>query len=538
MFALGGCGEPPDSIVAKVGDHEIRASSLRKLFGDLSPEATDKTGDEARRHYLQILVDGRLLLLEARSRGIDTTQAVDESVRKAVNVRVRALYQRSQIGPGQPVTEADVRQIFEREGFDVERRLSRILAPDRQTIDEIAEALEAGQTFAEVAAVHSIDATSQRESGELGYVGPPLLTRLQIPPDLYQSLADGEVSRPIPFAGGAWQVVRFTDTEPVAFSKYATLIETGMKKERTLQALKEHREALAHSYNARLSDAGLSELMEAYSQRQPDAVAASSTPLYHHDGGVITVARAHQSLGLRRSFADSAEAERLVRQAVLYPRLLDLAAAAAGLYETPEIRKFRKQRRDQELAESIRSIALAGIQITEDEVRQYYESNQGIFLVEGHAVVEELLLTSEAAAAGILERIEAGEEFAELAAHSLRPDARKHRARYHFHRHERLEYPELMEAIEAATVRELTGPVAVAGGHSVFRVLERVPESLQPFARARPRARVLLLERRQVEVVEQMILELRQKYEPDVVVFPDELTRSLPDSSLRKSRGV
>ena len=520
-----------------------KASSLRKLVDDLSlAQPTDKAGDDARQHYLQILVDGRLLLLEAHSRGIDTTKAVDETVRKAVDTRVRELYRKSKVGQGQPVTEADVRQVFEREGFDVERRLSRILAPDRQKIDEIAEALTSGQTFEEVAAVFSGDNdTLQRESEGAGYVGPPLLARLQIPPDLFQSLADGEVSRPIPAGGDTWQVVRFTETIPVAFSKYATLIESGLKKERRLRALREHRETLAHAYNARLYRPGLRELMEAYRHGQPDQVATSSTALYHHDGGIITVARADEALaavGQRRSFADSGQAELVVRHSVLYPRLLELAAEAAGLYESPEIRQFRKQQRDQELAESIRSAALVGVEVTEEEVRRYYELNQGNFRIEGHAMVEELLLASESTAAGIRDRIEAGEEFVDLVSHSLRPDARKQGTRYHFHPYERQKYPDLMAAIEAETEGKLAGPVAVSGGYSVFRVLERVPDTVNPYAQARPRARSLLLQRRRAQAFERLILDLREKYASRVVVYSDELTRALPDSLLRISRGV
>ena len=50
-----------------------------------------KTGDEARRYYLQALIDRRLLLLEARSRGFATTNTFQNSVQDAVNARVRSV---------------------------------------------------------------------------------------------------------------------------------------------------------------------------------------------------------------------------------------------------------------------------------------------------------------------------------------------------------------------------------------------------------------------------------------------------------------
>ena len=537
MLALSGCGEPADITVAEVGDYPIKATSLRSLVGDLLPgQKTDKTGDEARRHYLQILVDGRLLLLEAQHRGIDTTSAVDRAVRRAVNERVRARYRKSNVGTGEPVTEADVREDYERGGFDVERKFSRIVAPDRPSIEEVVETLRAGQPFDEVAAAHSGGAGAAHRGSGIGHVGRPMLARLQVPADLFQDLADGEVSRPIPASGGSWQVVRFTETVPAKFSKYAVLIESRLKNERRIQALREHLEMLARTRDVRLNHVGLKELMAAYRRRPPDGLAASSTVLYRHKGGVVTVAEADEELSavnLRRSFADSSEAEWVLRSFVLNPRLVELAARDAGLYDGEDIREFRRQRRVQELAEGVRSSAVADIEVSEEEVRQYYEANPGFFRIEGYAAVEELLLPTESAGREIRDRIATGEAFIDLVAHSLRPDARKQRVRQHFHRQDRQVYPDLMAAIEAAPDGQLTGPVTVAGGYSVFRVLERVPERLEPYERVSHRARSLLLGRRQAEAVEALIVELRARYEPQVVVYSEELTKALPDSLLR-----
>ena len=56
-----------------------------------------RTADQARRHYLQTMIDARLLLLEARSLRIDTTQAVRSTVQDAIDNRVSALYRAREI---------------------------------------------------------------------------------------------------------------------------------------------------------------------------------------------------------------------------------------------------------------------------------------------------------------------------------------------------------------------------------------------------------------------------------------------------------
>ena len=85
------CSPPDESLVAEVGPHQISARLLR-LYVEELPDGlrTQKTGDEARQYYLQALIDRRLLLLEARSRELDTTNDFQNSVQDAVNARVRS----------------------------------------------------------------------------------------------------------------------------------------------------------------------------------------------------------------------------------------------------------------------------------------------------------------------------------------------------------------------------------------------------------------------------------------------------------------
>ena len=544
VLALSGCGEPPDAIVAEVGEDAIRTSSLRDLVSTLPPgQRTDKTGDEARRHYLQILVDGRLLVLEARNRGIDTTQAVDKAVREAVDEKVRALYG-SKMPAGAPVTEEEMRQFFEREGFGEERELSRIVARDRATIDRLVEKLGTGEHFEELARDHSIDRMTAQQGGRFGYVTRPgldmhpALARLGIPPSLFQSLAEGEVSVPIPAARGAWQVVRFTDSRPAEFEKFAGLIKKKMSRQRRLWAHEEHLEVLEKKYGVRLDRTGLTELMEGHRAQNHGALAASSTPLYHYEGGMVTVGEANESLrafNLRGAFADTEEAGNVVRRYVLGPHLIRLAAMDDGLYDTPDIRKFRKQKREGVLAETVRSHSITDTEVTEEEIRHYYDANPDLFRAEDYVHIEELLLPSKAEAAEIRDRIAAGETFTELAAHSLRPDPQGD-ARFHLHPKHRQVYPRLFSAIETATDGAVTGPFEVKGGYTVFRVLERVPKSRQPYDQVHPRARALRLRLRQREKFDDLISQLREKYGTQVVVHAAKLTEALPDSLLHGRR--
>ena len=113
-----GCDLLSERPVAEVGPHQITAAALKSFVAEWSgrrPAA--QTADQARRHYLQTMIDARLLLLEARSLGIDTTQAVRSIVQDAIDNRVSALYRAREITDAIAIPEDEIRAYFDDEGM-------------------------------------------------------------------------------------------------------------------------------------------------------------------------------------------------------------------------------------------------------------------------------------------------------------------------------------------------------------------------------------------------------------------------------------
>ncbi len=534
-LVLTGCGEPQEVLVAEVGPYQISAASLRAFVDKLLPgQRTEKTGEVGRSHYLQILVDGRLLLLEARSRGLDTTQVVQKAVQKAVNEGVRALYRKQEIPSIAEISEAELRRHFEEEGFDRERLFCGILVETRAQIEEVVRELEAGRSFAEVARAYSLDQRTAAQGGELGFVGRYMLSQIHVPPDLFRSLPLGEVSTPLPVGRGAWHVFRFTEERPATFAKYRLLIQRQLNQERELQAEREHLEMLRESFQVRLNPAGLQEVIQAYQQRNPAALKANSTALYRHDKGEISVAGAQaalQALNLGKAFADSAEAVYVLDSGVLRPFLLERAARELGLYERPEIRQLQKRKQEDILVEHLKERAVTRhIDLSDEEIRHYYDSHPEYFRIDSSTRIEEILLATEAEARQVRKQLLEEVPFAEFADRSLRGDAQRNKAQYHFHLRDKVLHPRLVPAVVEAPVGELVGPIEVEGGYSVFRILSREPENREPYEQARQRARTLLLREREAQALEKLVKDLREKYISQVKIYHAHLTQALPDS--------
>lgn len=530
---VAGCGEDRDQRVAEVGSYEITAASLRAFVEELPAGLrTQKQGDDARLQYLQSMIDRRLLLMEARAVGLDTARAVAGAVQGAVDARVRTLYRAREILPKASVSEEEVRRRFAEEGYDRERKLEAILVKSRAAIEEVVESLRSGRPFAEVAQAHSLDERSARQGGKLGFIGRDMALRLHIPPDVFTELPLGEVSAPLP-AGRSWHVVRFTEERSAAYERYRSVVEEKLFQERIRQVEEEHFERLKGSFQVRINPPGLQALTDAYRAQTPSSLSGNTTALYLADAGELTVAAAQEALqrmNVHRGLADSALAVSILDRLVLRTWLMAAAARSAGLYEEPEVRALESRKQEEILLEALRRTVVAQqAAVTDAEVWEYYDAHPDIFYHEDAVWAEELLLPTEAEARQVKQQIAAGTPFADFAERSLRPGAKERQARFHFHPREKGVYPRLVPVILEAPPGELSGPLEVEEGYSVFRVAGVEPGGIEPFEKAERRARALLRRERESRALEIFVKELREKYASQIQIHESRLAAALPD---------
>lgn len=537
LGAASGCGLLSEAPVAEVGPHPITTAALRSFVAEWSgSRPPSQTADQARRYYLQTMIDARLLLVEARFRGLDTTQAVRTTVQDAIDNRVRALYQAREIADAIAISDDEIRAYFDAEGYGVERKVSGILVESQTEADSVLAQLRAGRPFAEVAAAHSRDGRSARQGGELGFIGRDLAPRIHIPPEVFRTLPLGAISKPV-YTGKYWNIVRFTEERPASYDKYRDSIQRRLFAERSAQATKEHLELLQDAFAVRLHGEALQPLVTAYRRQDLSALLAESLPLYTFDEGEITVAAAvtvlqEQHIGF--GFADSVQAASTLKRIVLNPFLIQEAARRAGYYEKPAIRQLKKTKEEEALLDGLQEAMTRKLELSEADVRRYYESHPEVFSHEPAVWVEEVLLPSADEAAKKRALLESGTPFADLAGESLRSDAVEKANRFHFHPLENAIYPKLLAAIEDAPEGELVGPVAVEGGFSLFRVLNREEASSEPYEQVRKRAAALLRREREHGHLQALLAKLREQYADQIEIDEARLREAVPDSLLRR----
>ena len=182
---------------------------------------------------------------------------------------------------------------FEREGYGRERLLNAIKVESRAAIDTVLQELRAGRPFAEVARARSLDERSAKRGGELGFIGRDQLESLHIPPVVFKTLPQDQLSEPLP-AGSAWHILRFSEDRAASYEKYQARIASLLYQKRLAEVEAEHLEQLRDSFKVRLNSSALRELVNAYQARQPARIEGNSTALYTYKDGEITLGQVQE----------------------------------------------------------------------------------------------------------------------------------------------------------------------------------------------------------------------------------------------------
>lgn len=530
---LSGCSEEAERPVATVGERAISAAQLQAFVSRIPDGLKNKAGgDAARRGYLQSLIDRQLLLNEATAHGMDSLKAVERKVREAVDARVLVLYRARFLAPKAEVAEAEVRKVYNDDGYHRERKLNAILVRTRAEIDAVAAKLQAGQPFAEVARAHSLDERSSEQGGELGFIGREAAPGLHVPAELFNSLPLNEVSQPLP-AGRSWHVIRFSEDRPTPYERYRPLIENMLFSERMAAAEAEHFELLKEEVNAALDLAGFRLMLDAGRRQDTSSLEASDATLYTYGEERVTVAAALQALqriNAQRSLKDSLRAVATLERMVLNPSLLRQAAHDKGLYQDPEVQLLERRVRENTLLDAVRNRFAAVDLLTDAEVWEFYDTYPDRFYHEESTQVEELLIRDLTDAVDIKERIAAGASFAQFADRSVRKSAIHSQARFHFHPRDQQIYPKLVPAILSAEQGQLMGPLRVEGGYSLFRVEGKNTGAIEPYEQVQQQARALLRRERQNRAFDDLVKALRQRHAEQIKIDEDLLRQALPDS--------
>ena len=526
LLICTGCGSRDENpTVAAVGEQAITVRDVRDFLAKL-PEHTkgEEAGKEPLRDHLQTMIDMELLLLEARSQGLEKTSAFLTRMNRLRKAKLVGEYERRTIDA--TVADGEVEEYIDREGLARAIRLGEIVVADLETAEKAARQIAAGASFADVASKLSMNEETAARGGDTGRFA----TRDDIIPVIAEKLfglALGSVSDPVRI-GDRYVVFKILDEMTAQLNprqRMRIAEEFERKKHRIAKA--ELVAELRDQYRLKPVRDGIAAVVPGAADlgRDPSAIA-----LYQYDGGEITAAdligEAQGRKGnVLETLRDAEQVVSFVEQYIVPDVMIQEAAVRQGIDREEGVARWLEEQGRQLLVRVLRSKVLKErVTITEDDLRQYYEANAERFLHPEQTQVQEILVRTEIEALRLKGMIEDGAAFGDLAKrHSLRSlEVRDDEGRFHVHRYESPQFGGFVEAAVEAEIGELTGPVEVQEGYSIFKVLsrERVRET---FAEAEMRVRSQLRRQRHRDAFNEYMEELRRRYESEVSIHEDRL---------------
>lgn len=153
------------------------------------------------------------------------------------------------------------------------------------------------------------------------------------------------------------------------------------------------------------------------------------------------------------------------------------------------------------------------IKVTDEEVRKYYDENPSLFEQPGGIEISHILVKDEKTARSILEKAQAGEDFAELARkHSLDPGSKEQGGELGPINEDADLVPEFKKAALALKPGEISPqPIKSDYGFHIIKAGERIEASRQSFEEVEDQVRFSLERDKKAHHFDQYLKELQDK---------------------------
>lgn len=233
-------------------------------------------------------------------------------------------------------------------------------------------------------------------------------------------------------------------------------------------------------------------------------------------GKDITQAEFHEFLkgvpaDQRKYLSDPQFRERCLGQ-LISMRLYEKLGEELKLEETEVFKKSLELAKAEILAQMAMQETVKDADVSDEEIENYYKENTDKFLKSGTVHAKHILTETEEKCKEILEQIEKNEKTFEEAAKefSTCPSGAKGGDLGSFGKGQMV--PEFEKAAFEAEIGKIVGPVKTQFGYHLIKVEDKTGDAAAPFDEAKNTIRQGLIMRKQSEMYEQKLSELKEKY--------------------------
>ena len=213
----------------------------------------------------------------------------------------------------------------------------------------------------------------------------------------------------------------------------------------------------------------------------------------------------------QQMYASHPQFRQQILEQVINGRLFAKYAEEMKMDETEEFQTVLNNARKDILASMAIGDTVKGVEVTEEEVKKFYEENPQHFEKGATVSAKHILVKDEEKCQQILEEIAAGKVFEEAAQqYSTCPSGQKGGDLGSFGKGQMVK--EFEEAAFAAEIGHVVGPVQTQFGYHLIKVEAKNEATVTPFEDVKEQIRRNLLSQKQNQAYSEKAAELKAKY--------------------------
>ena len=540
LLFLGGCAQSSDREdkgalpLVQIADYTITLQEFvtyeKKLPERLRSSAS---GIEARYEHLQGLVDRQLMLLEGERKGYRNLPELKARLEKMVHQRLIEQVTQENVDQKVSFTKEELKEAYERYNLGWMVWPARILVETEEEARQIVRQLEEGGDFSRLAREHSLAEEADR-GGEMGGFFRKKDTTPPVQKALHDALSIGEVSEPVR-TGRGYEIFKLLDKKRMPFDDLRDEIAARMRTRKWVQRRYDYVEELKRRFGVVYHVEHTPAVLEGIGGEKK-ASATLDAALITFQGSQLrtgTVIALVKDLKKGPLPADSLALFGQIDRWILSDSLMVLAARQSGLGQDSEFLAWKERTAKELMVEELRTReVLNRIEVSQEEVRQFYEEQIDQYSVPGEIYLTEVLVNTWDKAAEVLHAEEKGESLEELARkYSVRPKIKvlnnqvnvDENGHMTIGAYQRSAYRGILEAQTNQKVGQLQGPIETEGRFAIIRLDQPIEVIPLPYEKVRRHVRYKVKKEKSQVLFEQLIESLREKYAGEIKRFDENI---------------
>lgn len=508
IFPLFVCGNRNSEIVARVGNGVITLKEFERDFSQGKAENIIKSaGMDLKKSHLRKMIEKRLKLLDAYRNRLDEDKVIIEKLKEVEKkAAYNGAYEKDIVD--KLISEAEIKEFYDHSNLEVKARHILLKLPENPTEDEIDETrkkaeelvrkIRKGADFAQLAKIYSEDNTTASKGGDLGYF------RWGAKVDEFQRVAFalkvGQVSDPVRTKFG-YHIIKVEDRRKFLKKDYNSekprirrLLARAKKKDLQL-IYQDYVGKVKKQYRVRFYNNNIAafarRLAEAQMERKKESSAVTGPwdqfskvrpeerklVLVTHRVGQITVGDVINVIENRYPpYAQpQLQDEKGIKQWLDWKLGFDLVAHKGyirRLHESKQLQRSLQVYKEQLLLNEIQKRkVLDKIEISEDDLREYFERHKEEYEYPRKVKVQEILVNDNELAQSIAKRALKGEDFTKLARKYNQRTISKNKDG-HLGYITKGAYGRVGQKAFTMKVGEISGPIAIGRMYSILKVLD------------------------------------------------------------------